>query len=171
MNWNLDKAHSELVLKVKHMMISNVTGTFDDFDVVLESMDADFKDVNIEVIAQAASIQTRNEQRDEHLRSADFLETEKFPTLTFKAQGADLTSGTLKGDLTIKGETREVEFDLEFGGVNKDPWGNQKAGFSVEGKISRKDFGLTWNAVLESGGVMVSDTIRVSADLQFVQEA
>lgn len=171
MNWNLDKAHSELVLKVKHMMISNVTGTFDDFDVVLESADTNFKNTNIEVIAQAASIQTRNEQRDEHLRSADFLETEKFPTLTFKAQGADLTSGTLKGELTIKGETREVEFDLEFGGVNKDPWGNQKAGFSVEGKISRKDFGLTWNAVLESGGVMVSDTIRVSADLQFVQEA
>lgn len=171
MNWNLDKAHSELVLKVKHMMISNVTGTFDDFDVVLESADTNFKNTNIEVIAQAASIQTRNEQRDEHLRSADFLETEKFPTLTFKAQGADLTSGTLKGELTIKGETREVEFDLEFGGVNKDPWGNQKAGFSVEGKISRKDFGLTWNAVLESGGVMVSDIIRVSADLQFVQEA
>lgn len=171
MKWNLDKAHSELVLRVKHMMISNVTGTFDDFDVTLESADEEFKNANVEVIAQAASIQTRNEQRDEHLRNEDFLDAEKFPTLTFKAQGVDLTAGTLKGELTIKGETKEVKFDLEFGGVNKDPWGNMKAGFSVEGKISRKDFGLTWNAVLESGGVMVSDIIRVSADLQFAQEA
>lgn len=171
MKWNFDKAHSELVLKVKHMMISNVTGTFDEFDVALESEDESFKNANVNLVAQAASIQTRNAQRDEHLRSADFLETEKFPKITFISEGADLRSGKIKGELTIKDVSKEIELDVDFGGVNKDPWGNQKAGFSVEGKISRQDFGLTWNTVLESGGVMVSDIIRLSAELQFAQEA
>lgn len=170
--WVLDPAHSELTFKVRHMMITNVKGEFKSF-----SIDVDGEDITkakFDVKIDAASINTNNDQRDEHLRSADFFDTEKFGELTFttastKAKGDD--EFELTGDLTIKGITKEVKLDAEFGGINKDPWGNEKAGFSFEGKINRKDWELNWNAALEAGGVLVSDEVKIYGEVQFVKQS
>lgn len=170
--WNLDPTHSELQFKVKHLMITNVTGSFTDFSVEAESDDEQFANPNVSFTAQIASITTANEQRDGHLKSADFFDAEQFPTLSFVSKEATHKDGEhfdLVGDLTIKGVTKTVTLNVEFGGVAKDPWGNVKAGFTVNTKISRGEFGLTWNAPVETGGVLVSDEVRIFAEIQLVK--
>ncbi|WDF67343.1 YceI family protein [Sphingobacterium oryzagri] len=169
--WNLDKAHSELEFKVKHMMISNVKGQFQDFDVTVDSSSADLSQAQVNVEIKTNSVTTKNEPRDQHLRGEEFFNSSTFPDITFKSteiSKIDEHEFSLLGDLTIKGVTKPAVFTAAFGGVAKDPWGNQKAGYSVYGKINRQDFGLTWNAALETGGVMVSEEVKFHADVQFV---
>ncbi len=171
--WKLDATHSELAFKVRHMMITNVRGEFQKFDGTIESDGVDFSTSSIEVTIDANSIFTNEGSRDGHLKSADFFDVEKYPTLKFSATSlkkVDEEEFELTGTLTIKGVSKEVKLDVEFGGINKDPWGNEKAGFTVEGKINRKDFGLNWNAALETGGVLVSDEVKIIAEVQFVKQ-
>jgi polyisoprenoid-binding protein YceI len=173
--WKLDPSHSEVEFKVKHLMIANVSGSFREFDVAAESDDERFNDPKVTFTAKTASIDTKNEQRDAHLKSADFFDAESFPEIRFVSTWAHNHDAEgnfdLTGNLTIRDVTKEVTFKVEFGGVGKDPWGNSKAGFSVSGRINRADFGLTWNAALESGGVLVSDEIRIACEIQLVQSA
>jgi polyisoprenoid-binding protein YceI len=171
--WTLDPAHSEVTFKVKHMMITSVTGLLTDYSIEATSDSDDFVNADVNFSGKLSSINTGNEQRDQHLRSADFFDTEKTNEVTFKStkvekSGSDLK---LKGDLTIKGVTKPITLDVEFGGINKDPWGNTKAGFTVSGKLNRKDFGLNWNAALETGGVLVSDDVKIAAEIQLVKGA
>jgi len=172
--WMLDPTHSELAFKVRHMMITNVKGEFRKFDASIESDGAEFTKSSIDVTIDAASIFTNEDKRDGHLKSTDFFDVENYPTLSFQGKSfkkEDEDEYKLTGILTIKGVSKEVELDVEFGGINKDPWGKEKAGFSVEGKINRKDFGLNWNAALETGGVLVSEEVKISAEVQFVKQA
>jgi len=172
--WAFDPAHSELTFKVKHLMITNVKGAFKNFDVLFEAADDSFKNASATATIQVASISTNNEDRDNHLKSADFFDAEKFSTIQFESTSIerfDAENGQLKGNLTIKGVTKEVSFDLEFGGISKDPWGNEKAGFSINGKMNREDFGLTWNATLETGGVLVSNDVKIAAEIQLVKKS
>ena len=171
--FKIDAAHSEITFKVKHLMISNVKGEFKQFDTSLVADDDNLTNALAKASIHVASISTNNDDRDGHLKSADFFEVEKFPTINFESTSIerfDEENGQLKGKLTIKGITKEVSFDLEFGGISKDPWGNEKAGFSLNGNINRADFGLTWNAALETGGVLVSDVIKIAAEIQFVKQ-
>lgn len=169
--WVLDPTHSEILFKVKHLMITNVTGNFAAFNAEATSEDDAFSNANISFTAQVASISTNNEQRDGHLKSADFFDVAQFPEIKFSATGYQATSETLTGDLTIKGITKNVTLQVEFAGTNQDPWGNTKAGFTISGKINRTDFGLTWNAALETGGVLVSEEVRLNAEVQLVKVA
>lgn len=169
--WTLDPAHSEVTFKVKHMMITNVTGLLKDYSVEAETASEDFTKGKVKFNAKLNSIDTGNEQRDTHLRSADFFDVEKHSDLTFTSTSFEKNGDDykLKGDLTIKGVTKPITLDVEFGGINKDPWGNTKAGFSVTGKLNRKDFGLNWNAALETGGVLVSDEVKIAAEIQLIK--
>lgn len=170
--WVLDPTHSELNFRVRHMMITNVKGEFKNFDITVDG--DDITKANINVSIQAASISTNSEDRDNHLKSADFLDVENHKEITFKSTSFKQKAGddfVLQGMLTIKGVSKEVALDVEYGGTNKDPWGNEKAGFSLNGKISRKEWGLNWNAALETGGVLVSDEVRISAEVQFVKQS
>ena|ERR1700761_3878836 len=171
--WILDPSHSEVEFKVKHMMISNVSGKFTKFDATLETEGEDFMTAKITFTADIASINTGNEQRDEHLKSAEFFDAGQFPQLKFVATKYenvdDDGSYEVYGDLTIHGVTKSVKLDGEFGGVIKDPWGNTRAGVSVSGKINRKDFGLAWHGVTETGSLIVSDEVRVHANVEFVK--
>ena len=164
--WNLDPAHSEITFKVRHMMISNVKGEFKNFSIDLESADDEFKNVKANAKIDTASISTNNTDRDNHLKSADFFNTEAHPQITFET---DSLNDDITGNLTINGVTKPVKLEVDFGGINVDPWGQTKAGFSFEGKINRSDFGLNWNAALEAGGVMVSDEVKIAGELQFVK--
>lgn len=168
--WNLDKAHSEIEFKVRHMMITNVKGQFKDFDISIASEKEDLVGASIGFTIDTNSIDTKNEQRDQHLKSADFFDAGQFPTITFKSTAVHNAGGEISivGDLTIKDLTKPVTFDVEFGGVAKDPWGNEKVGYTITGKINRQEFGLVWNAALETGGVMVSDDVKFQAELQFI---
>lgn len=170
--WALDPTHSELTFKVRHMMITNVKGEFRKFDVNATSVGEDFTTADVDVTIDTKSVYTNNEQRDGHLQSADFFDVETYPTITFKGKKLAKAGDDYKltGVLTIKGVSKDVELDVEFGGINKDPWGNQKAGFSLNGKINRSDFGLSWNAALETGGVLVSEEVRISAEVQLVKQ-
>jgi polyisoprenoid-binding protein YceI len=170
--WNLDTMHSEINFKVKHMMIANVSGGFTSFNVNVETPGEDFSKAKIDFTADAASINTNNEQRDGHLKSPDFLDTEKFPQLVFNSK--EIVKKTdedfeLKGDLTIKDVTKPVSLTVNFGGIGKDPYGNTKAGFTVEGKVNRKEFGLNWNAALEAGGVLVGEDLKLMAEIQLAK--
>lgn len=169
--WTLDPIHSELAFKVRHMMITNVKGEFRKFDISIES-DGNFTKSSIDVTIDAASIFTNEDKRDGHLKSADFFDIEKYPTISFHGKSFEKVTKNeykLTGILTIKGISKEVKLDVEFGGVNRDPWGNEKVGFSLEGKINRKDWGLNWNTALETGGVLVSDEVKILAEVQFVK--
>ncbi|BFO66290.1 MULTISPECIES: YceI family protein [Chryseobacterium] len=166
--WILDPTHSEITFKVKHMMISNVKGSFRTFTAEIESEDEFFANAKTTATIQTDSVFTNNTDRDNHLKSAEFFNAEVHPTITFESQALN---NSIVGNLTINGITKPVNLDVDFGGINVDPWGNTKAGFSFEGKISRKDFGLNWNAALEAGGVMVSDDVKVAGELQFVKQA
>ena len=172
--WILDPTHSELSFRVRHLMITNVKGEFQNFDVSVESNGSDFSNAKVSVNIEADSITTNNADRDTHLKSADFFDTEINKKITFEStelNKLDDDNYQLKGILTIKGISKELTLDVDFGGLVTDPYGNEKAGFSVAGKINRKDWGLNWNAALETGGVMVSDEVRISAEVQIIKQA
>jgi polyisoprenoid-binding protein YceI len=169
--WILDPSHSEVQFKVKHLMITNVTGSFQVINASVETDSDSFSSAKVSFTADASSISTGNEQRDGHLKSGDFFDAAQFPQITFESASFNAAEGKLKGDLTIKGITKPVSLDVEFSGVNKDPWGNAKAGFSLSGKINRTDWGLHWNAALETGGVLVSEDVRIFAEVQFAAKA
>jgi len=171
--WNIDPVHTVAEFKVKHMMISNVKGQFTTVTGVMTLDEADVTRSRIEASIQAASVNTRDAQRDAHLKSADFFDVEKFPTLSFKSTRVTRSGDgelAVTGDLTIHGVTREVAFAVEGPTPPaKDPWGNTRVGLSATTRISRKDFGLTWNAGLETGGFLVGDEVTVTLDVQFVK--
>src|SRR5580658_7727410 len=171
--WNIDPAHTVAEFKVKHMMIANVKGHFSRVSGVLIRDESGPANDRVEATIEAASVETRNEQRDGHLKSADFFHVEKFPTLRFKSTGIKVVSEeelSVEGDLTIRGVTRQVRFAVEGPTPPaKDPWGNTRIGLSASTKINRKDFGLTWNAALETGGILVGDDITITLDAQFVK--
>ncbi len=170
--WALDPTHSELTFKVRHMMITNVKGEFKNFSVDIDGDDIFHSALKVQI--DAASINTNNNDRDQHLKSADFFDVENHKDIEFKSSSfsqKDDNEYLLKGMLTMKGVSKEVAIPVEFGGINKDPWGNEKAGFSIEGKINRKDWGLNWNAALETGGVLVSDEVKIAGELQFVKQS
>lgn len=172
--WAFDPTHSEITFKVKHLMITNVKGEFKNFEASLVSDDDKLTNAVAKATINVSSISTNNDDRDGHLKSADFFDVENHTTIEFESTSIekfDDENGQLKGKLTIKGITKEVSFDLEFGGFSKDPWGNEKAGFSLNGKINRNDFGLTWNAALETGGVLVSEDVKIAAEIQFVKQS
>jgi polyisoprenoid-binding protein YceI len=170
--WNIDPVHSVAEFKVKHMMISNVKGQFPKVTGALTLDESDLTNSHVEASIAAASIETRDEQRDAHLKSADFFDVEKFPTLSFKSTGISLIRDgelAVEGDLTIRGVTRKVRFSVEGPTPPaKDPWGNTRVAVSATTKINRKDFGLTWNAALETGGILVGDEVTITLDVQFV---
>lgn len=171
--WSLDPAHSEVTFKVKHLMISTVTGHFNKFSLVGETENDDFNTAKkIEFTADIDSIDTNNEQRDAHLKSADFFNADKHAQIHFSGNKyeVDGEEGTLLGDLTIAGITQPVKLNVEFGGKVVDPYGQTKVGFTVSGKISRKAFGITYNAALETGGVMLGDEIKINAEIQLVKK-
>ena len=171
--WVIDPTHSEIEFKVRHLMITNVTGSFTSFSSEVETDGDDFTTARISFTAPITSISTGNEQRDGHLKTADFFELEKHPDLKFVANGLKKKGEgeyELEGDLTIKDVTKKIKLNVEAGGVAKDPWGQTKAGFSVTGKINRKDFGLNWSAVTEAGGVVVSDEVRIQAEVQYIKQ-
>jgi polyisoprenoid-binding protein YceI len=172
--YKIDAAHSEITFKVKHLMITNVTGNFTKFDATLESNADDFSDAKISFEADVNSINTNNEQRDGHLKSDDFFGAEAFPALTFTSTSFTKKTNeeySLIGDLTIKGTTKTVELNVEYGGTVTDPYGQVKAGFEINGKINRKDFGLTWGAITEAGGVVVSDEVKLNLGVQMIKQA
>lgn len=171
--WSIDPTHSGVEFKVKHMMISHVKGHFSKVSGALTLDESDLAKSHIEASIDAASIETRDAQRDAHLRSADFLDAEKFPTLSFKSGRITvIRDGELKveGDLSIHGVTRKVVFDVEGPTPpTKDPWGNTRLGVSATTRISRKEFGLTWNAAMETGGILVGDEVTITLDVEFVR--
>ena len=172
--WILDSTHSELGFKIKHLMISNVSGSFKNFNAEVISEGTDFSTAQINLSAEMASIFTNNEQRDAHLRNSDFFEVEKYPELTFKStkvEKVDSDTYTLHGELTMKGVTKPIKLSVEYNGVAKDPWGNEKAGFVVTGKINRSDWGVNFNGVLETGGVMLSEEVKINSEIQLVKQA
>lgn len=173
-NWVTDPTHSEIKFKVKHLMITNVTGSFDIFNVTAQSDGEDFTKAKISFTADVNSISTGNEQRDGHLKSEDFFDAANHPQIKFTATKYESVdndgSFTLYGDLSIRETTKNVKLDVEFGGIVKDPYGNTKAGFTINGKINRKDFGLKWDAVTEAGGIVVSDEVRIACEIQLIEQ-
>ncbi len=172
--YKIDAAHSEVTFKVKHLMITNVTGSFTKFDATIESSKEDFTDATVSFEADVDSISTNNEQRDAHLKSEDFFAAEKFPKLTFTSTEIKKTGEEeykLIGDLTIRGTTKKVELSVEYGGSTTDPYGQFKVGFEISGKINRKEYGLVWSAVTEAGSVMVSDEVKLQLSVQFIKQA
>ncbi|SHG78160.1 YceI family protein [Ornithinibacillus halophilus] len=173
--WNVDAAHSELGFSVKHMMISKVKGTFEKFDAKIEADLDNFSDSTVEVTVDVNSINTRNEDRDNHLRSADFFDVENHPNMTFKATGISKKSDNnydVTGDLTIRGTTKPATINVVLEGVSKDPMsGNEVAGISGETTINRKEFGLTWNVAVETGGVLVGEDIKINFELELHKQA
>ena len=172
--YKIDAMHSDVTFKVKHLMISTVTGSFANFDATLEAEQDDFSDAKITFNADIASITTGNEQRDWHLKAEDFFDTAKYPTLTFistsftKVDGSDYE---LAGNLTIKDVTKPVVLAVQYGGTMTDFYGQFKAGFDISGKISRSEFGLTWSAVTETGGIVVSDDVKLNLSIQMIKQA
>ncbi|WP_144281894.1 YceI family protein [Chryseobacterium echinoideorum] len=164
--WNLDPAHSEITFKVKHMMISNIKGSFRTFNAEIEAEDDSFQNAKTTATIDVDSIFTNNTDRDNHLKSPEFFNAEANPKITFEA---DSLNDSVIGNITVNGVTKPITLDVDFGGINVDPWGNTKAGFSFEGKINRKDFGLNWNAALEAGGVMVGEDVKIAGELQFLK--
>ncbi len=172
--WQVDAAHSEVHFNVKHMVIAKVRGRFARWNAKLQLDTATLEASRVEVEIEAASIDTGVGDRDAHLRSPDFLDVAKHPTIAFRSKRVDVLSKDrlrVLGDLTIRGVTREVPLDVEFGGQGKDPWGNVRAGFTARAAIDRKDFGLTWNQALEAGGLLVGETVNVEIELEAVQQA
>ena len=167
--WAIDKSHSTLNFKAKHLMITTVTGTFGNYDASIETNGNDFSSANIQFSAEIATVNTGNEQRDGHLKSDDFFNAETYPTLNFKSTDATRKndkSFILHGDLTIRNVTLPVDLDVDVNGIVKDPWGNTKAGISFRTKINRKEFGLNFHVLNEAGNLLVSDDIRIEGDFQ-----
>jgi len=172
--WVVDASHTNVEFSVKHMMIATVRGRFGEVEGVIEGDPADLSSARFEATINAASIDTRQSDRDNHLRSADFFDVENHPKITFKSTRVEKTGENeykVTGDLTIRGTTRPVTLDLTFEGRGKDPWGGERIALSATGKINRKDFGLTWNAALETGGVLVSDEVKLDLNVEAVLQA
>lgn len=172
--WTIDPSHSKIGFKVKHLMISNVMGNFREFEGQVTTNGNDLSTAVISFSLNSSSIDTEMADRDTHLKSADFFDAGNYPKITFSGSGLkDLGDDMyeLTGDLVIKGVTKKVVLPVEFGGLMTDPWGNMKAGFSIGGKINRKEWGLNWNAALEAGGVLLSDEVKIICDVQLVKAA
>jgi polyisoprenoid-binding protein YceI len=170
--WTIDPAHSNVEFAVRHLMITTVKGHFADVQGSVRIDDADLSKSQAEITVGVASIDTREPQRDAHLRSADFFDADTFPTMTFRTSRVITKSDdafTLVGDLTIRGVTEEVSLDVTIEGRGKDPWGGERAGFSARTQIKRSRYGLTWNQLLEAGGVAVGDDIKISIDVELVK--
>jgi polyisoprenoid-binding protein YceI len=173
-NWQVDGAHSSVNLTVRHMVISKVRGHFAKWNAKLALDTANLTRSSVEVEIDAASIETGVADRDNHLRSPDFLDVQKYPALRYKSRRVEAPSSDrlrVVGDLTIRNVTREVVLDVEYGGQGKDPWGNQRIGFTATASLNRKDFGLTWNQALETGGVLVADRVDIEIELQAIKQA
>jgi polyisoprenoid-binding protein YceI len=171
--WVIDPTHSELQFKIKHLMISTVTGQFNQFKGTVETNGDDFTTAGVHFEAEINSISTNNLQRDEHLRAGDFFDAEKYPNLVFEGESMEKTGEDeykLHGTLTIKGVSKKLALDVEFGGITKDPWGNTRTGFSVTGKINRQDYGISFGAVSETGGLLLGDEVKIIANVQFVKQ-
>ena len=168
-NWSIDPTHSEITFKVKHMMISTVTGHFQDFQATAKTDGDNFNGAEIEFTAKTGSVNTKNSDRDTHLKSDDFFNSEKFPEMKFVSKSFE--GSKLVGDLTIRDVTREITLEAELNGVAVDPYGQTKAGFEMRGEINRKDFNLTWSAVTEAGSIVVSDKVKLVIDVQFIKQA
>ena len=173
--WGIDAVHSEIGFKLRHLMIANVRGSFKEFEGSIYTTGEDFMSAEVDCWINPASIDTGNAGRDEHLKGPDFFDVENFKEIEFVADTYENVdsdgSYELWGNLTMKGITKKVKLDVEFGGVIKDPWGNHKAAFSINGKINRKDWGLTWNNPLEAGGVMLGEEITIMCDVQLVKQS
>jgi polyisoprenoid-binding protein YceI len=172
MSWNVDYAHSQIQVSIRHMMISNVKGHFEKFQATAQINEEHPEESQVDVKIEAASVNTKMEQRDAHLRSADFLDAEKYPYITFKTTRNEIIDdahGKMIGDLTIKGVTHPVVLDVEYQGQSKSPWGTINAGFTAHAKLNRKDWGLNWNAALETGGWLVGDEVKIEIDIEFVK--
>lgn len=167
--WSIDPTHSEITFKVKHMMISTLTGQFEDFQATAKTDGEDFKNADIEFSAKTESINTKNADRDQHLKGDDFFNSEKFPELKFTSTSFD--GEKLVGDLTIRDVTKEITLDAELNGIAVDPYGQTKAGFEMNGQINRKDFNLTWSAVTEAGSIVVSDKVKLVMNVQFIKQS
>lgn len=171
--WKVDPAHSEIQFKVKHLMITTVTGYFRKFDLEVLTETEDFNSTtDIKFAAEVSSVDTNNHQRDTHLKSGDFFNAEKYDRIAFTATRYEAlkNEATLQGNLTIRGITKPISLDVTYAGLVVDPYGQKKAGFSVKGRVSRKEFDLTWNAVTEAGSVVVSDEVRIEADIQLIKQ-
>lgn len=172
--YKIDPAHSDVMFKVKHLMISTVSGIFKSFDATLEAEKEDLTDAKVRFEADVDSIDTKNEQRDAHLKSDDFFNAEQFPKLTFVSTAIEKLSDEeyrLTGDLTVRGTTKPVELKVEYNGRVIDPWGQERLGFEATGKINRKDFGLKWSAVTEAGGLVVADDVKLQINAELVKQA
>jgi polyisoprenoid-binding protein YceI len=168
-SWNIDEVHSKIRFSAKHMVISEVEGQFNKFDFNLINEGVDFSTSQVELTIEANSVDTQNTDRDNHLRSADFFDVEKFPTIKFKSTSVTKVTEEkykLLGDLTIKGNTKPIELDVTYGGQIKDPWGNIRAGFNVNGTLNRFDYGLKWNNLIETGGAVVGKNININCDIE-----
>lgn len=171
--WIQDASHSNVGFAIKHMVVATVRGNFKDYKVTVLSDKEDFSDAKIDVVINTSSINTENSDRDNHLRSDDFFNAEKYPTMVFKGRSLKKVSGNkykLTGDLTIRDVTKTVTLDVEFGGKVKDPWGNTKTGFTISGDINRFDYGLKWNKAIEAGGLVVSEDVRIVCDVELVKQ-
>jgi polyisoprenoid-binding protein YceI len=164
--WNVDPSHSEVGFTARHLMVSKVRGQFKDFTAVV-TVAQPFEESNVEATVQMASVDTNSADRDVHVKSADFFDVENNPTMTFTS--TKVADNTLDGLLTIKGITKPVSFDLDFGGVSADPWGGTRAGFEATTEINRKDFDLSWNVAIEGGGVLVGEKVKIALDIELVQ--
>jgi len=172
--YKIDVDHSDIMFKVKHLMISTASGIFKKFDATLEIDENDLTKATVTFEADVDSVDTKNEQRDAHLKSDDFFNAEQFPKLTFKSTSIQKTGDDeykLTGDLTIRDITKQVELKVEYNGSTKDPWGQERMGFEVSGKINRKEYGLKWSAVTEAGGLVVSDDVRLALNVEMVKQA
>jgi polyisoprenoid-binding protein YceI len=165
--WKIDPAHSEVTFKVKHMMISTITGHFNEFDATLTTDGDSFENASLEAEIKVASIDTKNEERDKHLKSDDFFNAAAFPGITFN--GNSISGSKIKGTLRIRETAKEIPLEAEISGPAVDPYGQTKAGVEIRGEINRKEFGLNWSAVTEAGNVVVSDTVKLIIDAQFIK--
>jgi len=172
--YKIDVDHSDVMFKVKHLMISTVTGIFKKFDATLEVDEDDLANAKVTFEADIDSVDTKNEQRDGHLKSDDFFNAEQFPKMTFKSTHIEKSGQDeyrVTGDLTIRDVTKPVVLQVEYNGRTKDPWGQERMGFEASGKINRKDYGLKWSAVTEAGGLVVADDVKIALNVEMVKQA
>ena len=173
--WVIDPSHSEIEFKVKYLMVTNVKGSFKEFEINVYTTNDNFMTAEVDCWIDAASVDTGNEDRDKHIKSGDFFDVENHDQIAFQVNTVESVdndgSYELWGDLTIKGIKKKIKLDVEFGGILKDPWGNEKAGFSINGKINRKDWELNWNAIPETGGLLVSDEVIINCEIQLMRSA
>lgn len=170
--WSIDQAHSNIAFKVRHLMIANTIGSFKTFDASIYTTDKDFTTAEIDLLIDASSINTGDTKRDEHLKSADFFDVQNHKQITFTSSTIGKTEEgdkrELWGELTMKGITKQVKLSVQFGGIIKDPMGNEKAGFTISGKIKRSDWGLIWNTSIESGGLLVGNEVKISCEVELI---